>query len=515
MIFYYSIKSCFRSKGYFLFWGFFLCLALTLKAKEQYSLEISSVIPFQEQGKYSWKISGKSTYPKGTLFQITFTKNSPVATKTIQGNNFAVTEGDWEFVLESFDKKIAPGKYCITVFFSPQFQEHKIESGFQKARYDFFWQQDKYSSVFETQRKEIKALYSQIQELYQIMLRDCESSKKMQMLSIWQAGSSIRSKRLQNLREKIDKYCMEYMEPFFHFPYWYIHGLIYFLEDIEEETEAYLQKKESRILEFREKFCRRMQEANFSFVYESLALTDNLSSLIEEEFLALYEVLKNKRVSFPVEKSISELRILAMYLQKIKEIRQKFISSGSFDHAPDFFWEVCQQIQGIEAENLSFEARNFFYELVQSILKAWMKSFKPDAKGFLPLPQEDFDSLWKMTTSEYNKKALFIKVLLLDLKDMQEKALILKECLPEKTQEDYEEIWKDWSAQTIKIQQCNRYLLSFSQDNQISSFFHEYDRLCLSWIHLCYLVSISEESIEKKILSFLKEIEKLKSRIQN
>ena len=342
------------------------------------------------------------------------------------------------------------------------------------------------------------------------MQRDYESTKKIGVLSVWEAGSSMRRKRLLHLKKQREKYAMEYLVPFFHFPDWNIYALWNLLEDIEEEMPLSLQgEKDSRMIELQERFCMRLQEARISFVYESLKLACNSSPLIQKEFQALYESIQRKKSSFSREKNECELRVLAFYLYKIKEIKQNFTVGDFLDKAPEFFWEIYQQIHSIESQKLAPQHLDIFYALTQSLLENRIQEFQkiePDCK-ILQNPQGNFEKAWKEVEKNYKEKILYRQVLLGDLQDMETKAQDLRQ-MQKTPEEDYQENLRDWVTETIQKQQNNRFFLTFCEDKEIQLLYREYDFLCVSLIHLCYLFSI-ENSIENEISLFLQKVHTL------
>ncbi|NUM35712.1 MAG: hypothetical protein HUU50_14290 [Candidatus Brocadiae bacterium] len=486
---------------------FFLCFFFWSAAKCQLFLEISSVDTLHKDKKIAWKVQGKTSYPKGTLLQISFVKNNPVAMRTILTNSFIVQGKDWEFLLGDFEKELPPGKYSITVFFSPQYQEEKTQFTFQKSKYDFFWKEENYAEAFKLQRLAIKKLYTQIHEFYQIMVRDSESAKKMSMLSIWEAGSIQRKRQLEHLKNQKESYNTKYLVPFFHFPFWDTHALLNLLEDIEDEMISYLHgSEESRIPELQSRFCKRWEQARISFVYESLKLDEGNSSLLQEELAQLYASTQDKRSFSSSEKTPDELRTLSVYLCRTKEIKEKFLQPDMLSQASEFFWEISRQIQEIEDQNLSISSLDLFYELSQSLIREWVKSFYQDSALLSQWQKQDFDTIMKKITQSYSSPKIFIKLLLTDLKDMEDKVFSLHQMCSGEWEGDREETLHIWTAETLRKQQNNHYFFSFTQDRKIQSSFREYNKLCVFLNHLCYLLSVSDPNAKQEIASFLEKI---------
>ncbi len=271
-----------------------------------YTVMIGKLERVQKEQSIGWRGEGLCTFPDGTILGINFMRQNPLGEYTIGQKMVEVQAGKFFIFWGYYHRPLPPGRYSITVFFSPQMQQKKVQGTFQEYTIPFELEPEKYTVAFNKTKSKVDQMIQEIGQMKLRIQRDYESSLEAQRPDRWNYGQAGRKSLLGRLRGLEEQYRNEYVVPFFQSPNQSIYPLLNLLEDMEETAGSNLQKRlefrcNSYLLAFQDRWLGLLAQ----FRYEAMSMAPDIRVLLPLEITLFCKQIQEHRETILSEQSIA------------------------------------------------------------------------------------------------------------------------------------------------------------------------------------------------------------------
>lgn len=240
------------------------------------------------EGKVGWQCQGIARFPDETKLGVYLLREHPLFEILLMQRVVSVSRQ--RFQVELFvGQPLPPGRYRVTVFFSPQMQKKFATPTnpssdnspasvtgadlFTEASITTDWQMESYPAIFAENQQAVEKLLASTMELWLRMQRDYQNAWENRRWERWQAASALREKTLQQLIQSERRISYQYARPFFHSTFYHLYPLCNMLEDFHLNAVYLLQQgRELNTLPVAKNFPRQWQKAKAMFRQEVMIL---------------------------------------------------------------------------------------------------------------------------------------------------------------------------------------------------------------------------------------------------